>query len=1207
MDEDGNVVFSMGLTDADGEDVMTVVCASCSAVIEEGSDRWHCLECKRLDVCMDCKERHGFHSEHMGAVEKWHPIWLHLDVRGQDMAQTAHNLLVTYRNRPALSDISRVGPAEEPELHWVTYGELHRRALALACRLEAHLKPRSFVGLMAAHNSVAWYTGDLALTLARFVSVGMQATLDSASLIHIVNTAQLSAVFVASDCVPAWLDGPLLASCPSVQLLIIMDGHPAREEVVVEGRTVRILSQLALTAADELSAEPVLSSGLCFDSPVDSTSPPPPSKAKEAGEEEAKSDRDQLFTLIFTSGSSGRPKGVMISQAAFVGDVDRAEYRSPFVCLSFLPSALASDRLYVWLALSNGGRVAFSKGGLQLYEDMQLVNPTTWFAPPAVFTLLHDEYNREHAAASSAEEQAALLPKYRGMLGNRLQSLATGGAPVGDVVVAWCRAVLCDEMHVGYGATETGGITVDNHLSASVDAQLRDIPEMGYLISDRPYPRGEICVKTEGLTLGYYGDAEATAKAFTEDGYYRTGDVGMREPGGRIVIIDRIKHCFKLSISEFISPAKIETVLEGACSVAQLFVYGSSEQAFVCGVVVPNWRLLPWSPEDEHVLDNADLHHRILSELRAVGRAHGLRAFEIPRGLLLEAEPWTAANGLLTPSMKLRRIPLRKKYGDRLRELYAQLTAAATHSGASGKEEGKADDKSDDSVAAVLLNMVADLVGTVASEVDLHSSFQDNGGSSLASVAFVSRISARWHFSTAPPLQFFVSTPLVVVAEAISAGMPATIVHGWLHGRLAQLRGELDADACLPEDITMPTDDAIACEGGALLLTGATGFIGRHLLMELVEHDERHVFALVRARSHEAAMEKLKLRLEEAALDSAALAGRVTVWAADLTQASLGLSEAELAMVKLRVEAVVHLAAAVTFDGTYSSLRAANVHSSLQLLRLCCSSTPAKHMHYASTLSVFGSLSPAWDARYRGGHPRAGESIALSEESSIGSSAFDSGVLGADGYAQSKWVCEQLMTAARAAGLPVTVHRIGFTSWHSRSGFSNCSDWLTRLLLSVAQLARAPATPEPGAVLNLSPVDYVASVMRQLVQLPAGEQAAVYHVMNPTGYTAFARLIAMLRRSGMSAASADYREWMKLVQLKGDGVPAFGLLPFLQTGFPQGIHYSAEALAASLPHVKTPAIEQDSVARWAAFLLKHAPAAAAAGPGHGGDAAVVPV
>lgn len=243
----------------------------------------------------------------------------------------------------------------------------------------------------------------------------------------------------------------------------------------------------------------------------------------------------------------------------------------------------------------------------------------------------------------------------------------------------------------GYGMTETSCTISLNHVDDTTcghvgsplpccEVKLVDIPEMNYCNSDKPFPRGEVCVRGPTTFQGYFKDEVQTREVLDSDGWVHTGDVGTWLPGGRLKIIDRKKNIFKLAQGEYVAPEKIEAVYMKCPMVLQVFVYGDSLQAALVGIVVPDPEvLLPWAKERNLGTDLAALcldpkvAAAILKGMLEEGRVAKLRGFEQVAAIKLTPNPFTLENGLLTPTFKFKRPQGKALFQADIDQLYASL------------------------------------------------------------------------------------------------------------------------------------------------------------------------------------------------------------------------------------------------------------------------------------------------------------------------------------------------------------------------------------------------------------------------------------------------------------------------------------------------------------------------------------------------------
>jgi long-chain acyl-CoA synthetase len=192
-----------------------------------------------------------------------------------------------------------------------------------------------------------------------------------------------------------------------------------------------------------------------------------------------------------------------------------------------------------------------------------------------------------------------IFKKVKNILGGRVRIMITGSAPINAVVLDYLRICFCCPILEGYGMAESSSASCftrqgDPNAGHSggpikgVCIRLRDIPEFGYLSSDKPYPRGEICMKGPSITSGYFKNKEQTEKAFDKDGWFKTGDVGQIYTNGAIRIIDRLESIFKLSNGENIAAEKVENIVVLSPFVEQNFIYGDSSRDYCVAIVYPN-------------------------------------------------------------------------------------------------------------------------------------------------------------------------------------------------------------------------------------------------------------------------------------------------------------------------------------------------------------------------------------------------------------------------------------------------------------------------------------------------------------------------------------------------------------------------------------------------------------------------------------------
>jgi thioester reductase-like protein len=378
------------------------------------------------------------------------------------------------------------------------------------------------------------------------------------------------------------------------------------------------------------------------------------------------------------------------------------------------------------------------------------------------------------------------------------------------------------------------------------------------------------------------------------------------------------------------------------------------------------------------------------------------------------------------------------------------------------------------------------------SPIGADDNFFELGGHSLLAIQVLSRV--REIFAIELPMRSVFDRPTVAAqAELILAGgrEPAEDNQPPDFEREARLDPEIRVAAAAALPASPPR---------AVFLTGATGFLGAHLLQELLERTDAEVRCLVRAASPEEGLTKLGRTLERYGIRVPLLPDRVVPVCGDLEKPYLGLSIQEFFALSGVVETVFHSAAVLSDAQPYEFLKSANVGGTREVLRLSCLGQ-AKRLHYVSTNSVFGqAISPKPAGFCETDFIAPGEHLQ-------------------DGYDQAKWVAEALVHEARCRGLPVNVYRPSHIVGHSLTGSWNTDDFVCRMLKGCVELGRAPDDQE----VDMVTVDYVARAIVAVATSPdaVGQTLHLTHPNPPsTG-----RLFGWLRDLGYPLELMPYSAW----------------------------------------------------------------------------------
>lgn len=271
--------------------------------------------------------------------------------------------------------------------------------------------------------------------------------------------------------------------------------------------------------------------------------------------------------------------------------------------------------------------------------------------------------------------------------------MVTGSAPIDIDVLDFLKIAFCCPVLEGYGLTESSaGSCLTNRADAnaghvggpipSLRIRLKDVPEMQYLSTDKPYPRGEVCMKGPSIFSGYFMRPDKTEEAFDSEGWFMTGDVAKIFENGTIKIVDRSKNIFKLSQGEYIAPEKLENIFVLSPFIEQSFVYGDSLKncivAIVCADAKEVAKFAATLPEAERkdVLENKDFKKLILDDMVKLAASHHCSSLEKPKKIHLVTDPFTVDNDLLTPTFKLKRNVAKITYKEQIDIMYEELTAA---------------------------------------------------------------------------------------------------------------------------------------------------------------------------------------------------------------------------------------------------------------------------------------------------------------------------------------------------------------------------------------------------------------------------------------------------------------------------------------------------------------------------------------------------
>ncbi|SEH83034.1 fatty acid CoA ligase FadD9 [Mycolicibacterium rutilum] len=1018
------------------------------------------------------------------------------------LPRVVKSVLDGYADRPALGQravefvtdpaTGRTAAQLLPRFDTITYRDLSDRVGAVAAALaDTGVRPGDRVAILG-FTSIDYTTVDMALLRVGAVSVPLQTSAPVAQLrpiaVETEPVAVASSVDFLDDAVEVMLTGHLS------QRLVVFDFHPEIDDhrEALEAATARLADSPVVveTLAD------VLSRGRSL--------PTPPAYV---------GDNDELALLIYTSGSTGAPKGAMYQRRMVMNSWRRSSMAMwgggealPSITLNFMPMSHMMGRGILYATLGAGGTGYFvARSDLStLLEDLALVRPTQLSFVPRIWDMVFQEFQSDvdRRVADGADRWAAetdvLADLRQNLLGGRFISAMTGSAPISAEMKTFVENLLDLHLTDGYGSTEAGAVFVDGQVSRPpvIDYKLVDVPDLGYFSTDRPYPRGELLVKSETMFPGYYKRPETTADVFDAEGYYKTGDVVAELGPDQLVYVDRRNNVLKLSQGEFVTVAKLEAVFATSPLVRQIFVYGNSARSYLLAVIVP-------TDDARARYDGAALKSALTESLQEVARTAGLQSYEIPRDFLVETTPFTLENGLLTGIRKLARPKLKEYYGDRLEQLYTELADTQAQELRELRLHG-----AEHPVLETVSRAAGALLGAAASELQPDAHFTDLGGDSLSALTFGNLLNEIFEIEVPVGIIVSPANDLAGIAAYIeTARQPGSKrpTFAGVHGRDAVEvhASDLTLDKFIDEQTlaAAPTLPRPAAEVRTVLLTGATGFLGRYLALEWLERMALvggTVICLVRAKDDAAARARLDDTFDSG--DPELLrhyrelaAEHLEVIAGDKGEADLGLDRQTWQRLADTVDLIVDPAALVNHVLPYSQLFGPNAVGTAELIRIALT-TKIKPFVYVSTIGVGAGIAP-------GQFTEDGDIREISATRKVDDSY-------ANGYSNSKWAGEVLLREAHdLCRLPVAVFRCDMILADTTyAGQLNVPDMFTRLILSLVATGIAPFSfyeldadgNRQRAHYDGLPVEFIAEAISTLgVQVGDDAEFETYHVMNP--------------------------------------------------------------------------------------------------------------
>jgi long-chain acyl-CoA synthetase len=567
--------------------------------------------------------------------------------------------------------------------------EMLRRARLIAAGLHSLGVRRGDRVALLSESRAEWTLTDAGCMFASAIDVPIYPTLTPPQVRYILNDSGARVLVVQNEEKFLQLH-EILAECPAIEQIVFFDKPSAVE---TKGISLAELEARGQALAD---AEPDLI-------------------INEAHQIKP----DDLATIIYTSGTTGEPKGVMLTHANLVSNLIDSSGHLSFAkgdsALSVLPLSHVLERVAMYMYLFHGMAAYFGESIEAIGQNLREVKPTIFVGVPRIFEKIFARVKDKSAeqgrlnlaflnwAVTVAKEWARLSTRHkkipallelkrrladklvfsrlRNALGGRIRLLISGGAALPEELgLIYIGAGL--PIVQGYGLTETSpvitsGVMEDNRVG-TVGRPIKNVEVR--LASD-----GEIETRGPNVMRGYYNKPEQTRAVFTEDGWFKTGDIGTLDEDGFLSITDRKKELFKTSGGKYIAPQPIEQMIKGSRFVNQVVLIGNGRR-FAAALIVPDWERVESYVQLKGIKANnhAELckNPRLIDlfERQVAGLTTDLPQYERVKKVALLENELTIDGGELTPTLKVKRRVVDEKYRGVIDALYAEPAGGSVHS-----------------------------------------------------------------------------------------------------------------------------------------------------------------------------------------------------------------------------------------------------------------------------------------------------------------------------------------------------------------------------------------------------------------------------------------------------------------------------------------------------------------------------------------------
>ncbi|HLZ42470.1 MAG TPA: long-chain fatty acid--CoA ligase [Candidatus Sulfotelmatobacter sp.] len=542
------------------------------------------------------------------------------------------------------------------------------------------IRPGDRVAILS-ENRPEWPTADMAILALKAVTVPLYSTLTAEQWAFVLKDSGCRVIFLSSD--------------QHLQKIISVLKQTQLEKIVVMDR-VEFTGNLAPYAGQCITMQKIAETA------DDALSPDLEAQARSA-------KPDDLATIVYTSGTTGHPKGAMLTHGNIASNISYSlrgfEMRPGLVSISFLPLSHITARHVDFAMLYHGVTLAYCPFIDQLPEVLREVRPSIFVAVPRVYEKIYSQaehktkgfpkrtifdwalsVGRKHkpeilsgqtpTSLSWKLANKLVFSKLRDAMGGEVGTFISGGAPLGRELAEW-YATVGIRIHEGYGLTETSPvIAVNTPVNHRIGTVGKTLPNIEVRIAED----GEILVRGPSVFKGYWNRPDET-KAALVDGWFKTGDIGNIDVDGYLSVTDRKKDLIKTSGGKFIAPQPIENSLKLNSFVGVAAILGERRK-FPAVMISPNFSVLEqWAQSNgiafssrAELVSNPKV--QALYEQIVEGINQNLARFEKMKRVLVVPDEFTPDNGIMTPTLKLRRRVVEERYRDQIDNLYTQAEAA---------------------------------------------------------------------------------------------------------------------------------------------------------------------------------------------------------------------------------------------------------------------------------------------------------------------------------------------------------------------------------------------------------------------------------------------------------------------------------------------------------------------------------------------------